>query len=68
LLFYYVNLMFFDKKSDSSFDFRKAVENAVSINEKRFCHFFGSIDKGGAGFSLFEKDHLRKFYCKYCNK
>jgi hypothetical protein len=68
LLFYYVNLMFFDKKSDSSFDFRKAVENAVGINEKRFCHFFDSIDKGGAGFSLFEKDHLRKFYCKYCNK
>ncbi len=66
LLFYYINLMFYDNFATSDPDFIKAVQNATSINKKRFCHFFDSTDKGGAGFSLLEDKYLRGFYCKYC--
>jgi hypothetical protein len=68
LLFYYVNLMFFEKDANSDPDFVKAVENATSINKKRFCDFFNSTQIGGAGFALFEDKYLKGMYCKYCNK
>jgi hypothetical protein len=68
LLFYYINLMFYDKYATSDPDFVKAVQNATSINKERFCHFFDSTNKGGAGFSLFEDKYLRGFYCKYCER
>jgi hypothetical protein len=68
LLFYYINLMFFKGNPTSDHDFTKAIDNAVSINKTRFCHFYDVHKKGGAGIGLFEDRNLRVLYCSFCEK
>jgi hypothetical protein len=68
LLFYYINLMFFKGNPTSDHDFTKAIDNAVSINKSRFCHFYDVHKKGGAGIGLFEDRNLKVLYCYFCEK
>jgi hypothetical protein len=68
LLFYYINLMFFKDNPTSDHDFTKAIDNAVSINKPRFCHFYDVHKKGGAGIGLFEDKNLKILYCHFCEK
>jgi hypothetical protein len=68
LLFYYINLMFFDGNPTSNRTFTKAIDNAVSINKSRFCQFYDVQNKGGAGIGLFEDRNLKVLYCYFCEK
>jgi hypothetical protein len=66
LLFYYLNLKLFDPASFATDPVKKAALNAININGPRFCRFFNSSEKGGAGFQLLRYDELRTLYCENC--
>lgn len=66
LLFYYLNLQLFQPNVFESGEFETVVLNAVSINRKRFCKLFSSLNKGGVSFQLLEYDILNDMYCEYC--
>lgn len=66
LVFYYINLQFFNSANFGSESFRKAVLNAVNLNNKRFCNFFLPNDSGGAGMQLLEYEELKEMYCESC--
>lgn len=66
LLFYYLNLKLFEPMLFAQENVKKAALNAISINKKRFCRFFNSMQKGGASFQLLSYDQLRKIYCESC--
>jgi len=66
IIFYYLNLLFFQPGMYESEEFEKAVLNAINHNRQRYCNFFNSIDKGGASMQLLEYDALRKTYCDNC--
>jgi hypothetical protein len=66
LLFYYLNLKFFDPAQFALESVKKAVQNAISINRKRYCRFFNAMDNGGASFQLLEYNILRDLYCDNC--
>ncbi|HLK28052.1 MAG TPA: hypothetical protein VKT28_05685 [Puia sp.] len=68
LIFYYLNLLFFQPAMYESDEFRKATLNAVNLNTKRFCSFFNPINKGGASMQLLEHAVLKSFYCSECVK
>ena len=66
LLFYYLNLLFFQPGKYKSDEFMKATLNAINLNIKRFCTFFNPIHKGGASMQLLEYNELKKIYCSEC--
>jgi hypothetical protein len=66
LLFYYLNLKLFQPYNFALEPIKKAALNAISINSKRFCRFFNSMQRGGASFQLLRHDQLRKIYCESC--
>jgi len=66
LVFYYINLQFFNSANYGTENFRKAVLNAVNLNNKRFCNFFLPNDRGGAGMQLLEYEELKAMYCESC--
>jgi hypothetical protein len=66
LLFYYVNLGFFSPSDYEDEAFGKALLNASMLNRVRFCHFFNSINKGGASMQLLEAPVFRQLYCEDC--
>jgi outer membrane protein OmpA-like peptidoglycan-associated protein len=66
LLFYYINLMFYDARRSENQTFKRAIENGANINRKRFCHLFDAIQKGGASFQLLEDPSLKNTYCNSC--
>lgn len=68
LVFYYVNLGFFNDANYANEKFEKALLNASVLDKERFCRFFASNSKGGAGMQLLETDIFRKMYCENCSK
>ena len=66
LIFYYINLKFFDSDSYDTEDFDKAVINAINLNKERYCNFFKPIGKGGASFQLLRHESLKEYYCESC--
>lgn len=66
LLFYYINLHLFTPEIFKVPALRTVVLNAITINGKRFCRFFNSINNGGASFQLLDAAALRGLYCEYC--
>lgn len=68
LIFYYLNLLFFQPNTYSTEEFKKAALNAINLNTKRFCNFFKPNDKGGASMQLLEYDQMKTLYCTECNK
>jgi hypothetical protein len=66
LVFYYINLQFFSPANFDTENFKKAVLNAVNLNNKRFCNFFLPNDRGGAGMQLLDYDELKDMYCESC--
>ena len=66
LVFYYVNLLFFNPGNYETANFKKATLNAINLNRKRFCHFFSSNDRGGASMQLLDYNAIRKMYCAEC--
>lgn len=66
LLFYYLNLKLFDPGQFALEGVKKAVQNAIGINRKRYCRFFNAMGKGGASFQLLEYNLLRDIYCDNC--
>jgi len=66
LIFYYLNLLFFNPSEYYSDDFEKAALNAINLNRKRFCNFFLPNDKGGASMQLLDYDQIKKLYCQEC--
>jgi len=66
LLFYYLNLLFFEPEMYAAEKFRKASLNAVNLNNTRFCDFFKPIDKGGASMQLLDFNEIKKLYCTEC--
>lgn len=66
LLLYYLNLKLFNPSFYETDQFESLVLNAVSINRKRFCKLFSSINKGGVSFQLLEYEVLRDMHCEYC--
>jgi hypothetical protein len=67
LIFYYLNLLFFQPGDYGTEEFMKAALNAVNLNQKRFCNFFTPNDKGGASMQLLDYEEIRKMYCVECN-
>jgi hypothetical protein len=66
IIFYFINLSFFNSESYDSEDFTNALLNAVNLNRARFCQFFQSPDRGGASIQLLESEILRKYNCDNC--
>lgn len=66
IVFYYINLMFFEPDYSESQEFNNALLNAININPKRFCGFFSSNNKGGASFQLLSNSLLKDLYCETC--
>jgi len=66
IIFYFINLCFFDNEDYEGDDFANAVLNAANLNRARFCQFFQPGDRGGASFQLLESDILRKYKCDNC--
>ncbi len=66
LIFYYVNLLFFNTGNFNTDEFEKATLNAITINKKRFCNFFLPNDKGGASMQLLENEEIKTLYCEAC--
>ena len=66
LIFYYVNLQFFNSGNYDTEDFRTATLNAINLNRKRFCHFFDSNDRGGASMQLLGNEIIKDLYCEEC--
>jgi hypothetical protein len=66
LVFYFINLQFFNPANYGTQSFGKAVLNAVNLNNKRFCNFFLPNDMGGAAMQLLEYDELKEIYCESC--
>lgn len=67
LVFYYLNLLFYDPSIYSSETFRNAMLAASNLNPKRFCDYFKPNDKGGAGMQLLEYPQIRGMYCVECS-
>ncbi|MFI5219471.1 MAG: hypothetical protein ACHQNT_08265 [Bacteroidia bacterium] len=67
LLFYYLNLLFFQPDTYFTDKFKKATLNAINLNTKRFCNFFNPCDKGGASMQLLEYEEINELYCSECN-
>ncbi len=66
LIFYYVNLLFFNAGNFNTGAFEKATLNATTLNKKRFCNFFLPNDKGGASMQLLENAEIKTLYCEAC--
>lgn len=66
LLFYFLNLEFYNPAQFKSVLFQKGVLNAININRSRFCRFFTPADQNGASIQLLEYSPLKKIYCGYC--
>lgn len=66
LLFYYINLAFFRPAEYGNDQLRKAMLNASNLDRDRFCKFFHSTDRGGAGMQLLEQPVFREFFCQDC--
>jgi hypothetical protein len=66
LVFYYVNLLFYETESYGSEHFKKAALNASNLNRKRFCDFFLPNDQGGASMQLLDHQEIKKMYCQEC--
>jgi hypothetical protein len=66
LVFYYVNLLFFNPESYGTDEFHKASLNAINLDRKRFCNFFLPSDKGGASMQLLDNEEIFKLFCEEC--
>ncbi|ACU63758.1 hypothetical protein [Chitinophaga pinensis] len=66
IIFYFINLCFFDSTYYESAPFSNAVLNAANINRARFCQFFQPAENGGASIQLLETEILRKYHCDNC--
>lgn len=68
LVFYYVNLLFFQPDSYGTENFKNASLNAINLNRKRFCNFFLPIGKGGASMQLLDDGQIKAVYCDACKQ
>ena len=66
LVFYYINLLFFNSSNYDKESFKSAVLNGVNLNKSRYCTFFNSINNGGASMQLLDDENLKKIYCEEC--
>lgn len=66
LLFYYVNLNLSNESLFKTPAFTSIVQNAITLNRKRFCKFFNAINKNGSSFQLLEYDALMQLHCEHC--
>ena len=67
LVFYYLNLKLFYPILYETESFRALVNNALTLNSRRFCRLFRSSERGGVGFQLLEEEALRKIWCEQCS-
>jgi hypothetical protein len=67
LIFYYLSLTIYNTKYTSNKYYRTTLLNAISLDKKRFCSIFNSIDEGGVTFQLLDDPYLKKVYCKNCD-
>ena len=67
LLFYYLNLTLINSSLTKTDAYRTTMLNASTLNKKRYCKLFNSIEKDGVTFQLLEDVYLRKGYCEICN-
>jgi len=68
LVFYYVNLGFFNRDRQTDERFSKALINCFTLDRARFCRFFKPIDRGGASIQLLEDSRFRQLYCEKCRQ
>ena len=68
LLFYYINLLFYNSSTFESDIFKNATLNAINLNHKRYCSFFLPHNSGGASMQLLEHDELRISWCQHCHQ
>jgi hypothetical protein len=66
LIFYYINLQFYNPSVYASDDFQKSLLNAINLNPKRFCNFFLPNYSGGASMQLLDYEELKGRYCETC--
>ena len=68
LVFYYLNLKLFRPGEYGSEEFTNILNNAITLNNIRFCRLFRSKEMGGIGFQLLEHDVLKSVWCEECSK
>lgn len=66
IVFYYLNLLFFNTAAYGSDEFQKAALNAINLNTQRFCNFFLPSDRGGASMQLLDYEEIKSRYCEVC--
>jgi hypothetical protein len=66
LIFYYINLLFYNPSVYDSENFKKASLNCINLNKLRYCHFFLPHDKGGASMQLLDNLSIRSLWCQNC--
>ena len=66
LVFYFINLLFYNTGNYNTEPFKKAILNAINLNNKRLCNFFLPNDKGGASMQLLEYKEIKSVYCDAC--
>lgn len=68
LVFYYLNLKLFHASEYETEAFQTIMNNAITLNSRRFCRLFRSQEKGGIGFQLLEHPELLSVWCEQCSK
>lgn len=68
LIFYYLNLKLFHPGEYETEAFKTIMNNAITLNNRRFCRLFRSKEKGGIGFQLLEHAELKSVWCDQCSK
>ncbi|MFT3823226.1 MAG: hypothetical protein QM731_04865 [Chitinophagaceae bacterium] len=66
LLFYYISLNLGNPIEFNKPAFGNILQNAITLNQKRFCSFFNSLNNGGVSFQLLEYDTWMKVHCEHC--
>jgi len=68
LLFYFINLSFYQPVRYKTDFFKAALLNAININPERYCNFFKPNHNGGTSFQLLEEELFKQLYCESCSK
>ncbi|MBO9634089.1 MAG: hypothetical protein J7578_13320 [Chitinophagaceae bacterium] len=68
LVFYYLNLKLFRPAEYQTEEFKTILNNALTLNNARFCRLFRSQEHKGIGFQLLEDPFLRSAWCEQCSK
>lgn len=66
LLFYYLSLSIIFELDTRLPLFKRTMQNAIGINNARFCALFNAIDRGGVSMQLLLTPFWKNIFCESC--